>query len=173
MPERRGDCTPHFALRDCPLPEHLLQCDTPQHAADYWRQCIVPTPHYDADKECFVVLLLTARRRVKGHHVVGVGLLDQVLVHAREVFRPAIIGRQLRQRHGGWRGFRHGGSKRTGLRPVNGAGREVVPKTKAGPNSGGAGVVARRRFGGPVGQRRTGSLNAGRSGETSRFQELE
>lgn len=38
-----------------------------------------------------MVLLLTTRKRVKGHHVVGIGLLDQVLVHAREVFRPAIV----------------------------------------------------------------------------------
>ena len=79
------------ALRECPAPEYLRSCDTPQHAAGYWRQCVSPSPHYDPDKECFVVLLLTTRKRVKGHHVVGIGLLDQVLVHAREVFRPAIV----------------------------------------------------------------------------------
>jgi len=80
------------ALRDCPMPEHLHQCDTPQHAADYWRQCISTQPSYDPDKESFVVLLLTTRKRVRGHQLVATGILDQVVVHAREVFRPAIVG---------------------------------------------------------------------------------
>ena len=31
------------------------------------------------------------RRRVKGHHLVSIGTLDSVLVHAREVFRVAIV----------------------------------------------------------------------------------
>ena len=79
------------ALRDCPAPEHLRLCETPEHAAEYWRQCVSTQPGYDPEKESFVVLLLNTRKRVKGHHVVGVGLLDQVLVHAREVFRPAIV----------------------------------------------------------------------------------
>jgi DNA repair protein RadC len=79
------------ALRDCPLPEYLLKCETPQHAADYWRQCISTMPSYDPDKEWFVALLLTTRRHVKGHQVVATGILDQVIVHAREVFRAAIV----------------------------------------------------------------------------------
>ena len=79
------------ALRDCPLPEHLLKCDTPEHAADYWRRIISTLPSYDPDKESFVVLLLTTRRHVKGHHLVATGTLNQVTVHAREVFRAAIV----------------------------------------------------------------------------------
>jgi DNA repair protein RadC len=79
------------ALRDCPLPEYLLKCESPEHAADYWRRCISTLPSYDPDKESFVVLLLTTRKHVKGHQVVTTGILDQVLVHAREVFRPAIV----------------------------------------------------------------------------------
>lgn len=66
------------ALRDCPLPEYLLKCETPEHAADYWRRCISTLPSYDPDKESFVVLLLTTRRHVKGHHLVATGTLDQV-----------------------------------------------------------------------------------------------
>jgi len=42
--------------------------------------------------ESFVVLLLNTRRRVKGHVLVSTGTLDTILVHPREVFRPAIIG---------------------------------------------------------------------------------
>lgn len=79
------------ALRDCPLPEHMHLCDTPERAAEYWRTHITTTPHYDPERECFVVLLLNTRRRIRGHHFVSHGTLDTILVHAREVFRVAIV----------------------------------------------------------------------------------
>jgi DNA repair protein RadC len=41
--------------------------------------------------ECFVVLHLNTRRRLKGHHLASIGTLDTILVHPREVFRAAII----------------------------------------------------------------------------------
>jgi hypothetical protein len=41
--------------------------------------------------ECFVVLVLNTRRRVKGHYLVSVGTQDTILVHPREVFRLAIM----------------------------------------------------------------------------------
>lgn len=43
------------------------------------------------DTERFVVLLLDTRRRLIRLEEVGRGLLDSVLVHPREVFRPALI----------------------------------------------------------------------------------
>ncbi|MBX3733474.1 MAG: DNA repair protein RadC [Verrucomicrobiae bacterium] len=44
------------------------------------------------DTERFVVLLVDTRRHLMRIEEVGRGLLDSVLVHPREVFRPAIIG---------------------------------------------------------------------------------
>jgi DNA repair protein RadC len=38
------------------------------------------------------VLLLNIRRRVRGHHLVSIGTMDTILVHAREVFRAVVIG---------------------------------------------------------------------------------
>lgn len=43
------------------------------------------------DTERFVVLLLDTRRHLMRVEEVGRGLLDSVLVHPREVFRPALI----------------------------------------------------------------------------------
>lgn len=80
-----------IALRDCPLPEEMQLCDTPERAADYWRQHIVQHPAFNSDVESFFVLLLNTRRRVKGHALISTGTLDTLLVHPREVFRPAII----------------------------------------------------------------------------------
>jgi DNA repair protein RadC len=79
------------ALRECPLPEQMHLCDTPERAADYWRQHVTQHPAFNPEVECFVVLLLNTRRRVKGHALITTGTLDTLLVHPREVFRPAII----------------------------------------------------------------------------------
>ena len=79
------------ALRDCPLPENMQTCETPEHAAVYWRAHLITTPHYDSERECFAVLLLNTRKRIRGHHFVSVGTLDTLLVHPREVFRVAIV----------------------------------------------------------------------------------
>ena len=79
------------ALRDCPLPEAMPLCDTPDRAAEYWRAHVVNHPAFNPDVECFVALLLNTRRRIKGHVLVSTGTLDTLLVHAREVFRPAIV----------------------------------------------------------------------------------
>lgn len=38
-----------------------------------------------------VVITRDTRGNITGHHVVAVGTLDGVTVHAREVFRPAIV----------------------------------------------------------------------------------
>jgi hypothetical protein len=79
------------ALRECPLPENMMVCDTPQGASNYWRMHIPGNPYFNPECECFVVLILNTRRRVKGHHMVSVGTLDTILVHPREVFRLAIV----------------------------------------------------------------------------------
>ena len=77
-------------LRDCPVPEEMKLCEEPQHVADYWRLHIATHQYFNPDCECFVVLLLNTRKRVKGHHLVSIGTMDTVLVHPREVFCVAI-----------------------------------------------------------------------------------
>lgn len=79
------------ALRECPLPECMQVCESPDHAAAYWRLHVSTGPYFNPECECFVVLLLNTRRRVKGHQLVTTGTLDSTLVHPREVFRSAVI----------------------------------------------------------------------------------
>jgi antirestriction protein ArdC len=78
------------ALRECPVPEQMKICDTPDTAADYWRMHVASNPYFNPECECFVVILLNTRRRVKGHQLISIGTLDTILVHPREVFRAAI-----------------------------------------------------------------------------------
>lgn len=78
------------SLRECPTPELLQLCDTPEKVVEYWNTHLKDHPYVSPDCECLVVLLLNTRRRVKGHHLVSIGTMDTLLVHAREVFRTAI-----------------------------------------------------------------------------------
>lgn len=79
------------ALRECPTPEQLQLCDTPERAAEYWRWHIAKNPYFNPECECFAVLFLNTRRRVKGHQLVSLGTMDTLLIHPREVFRLAIM----------------------------------------------------------------------------------
>jgi DNA repair protein RadC len=78
-------------LRECPTPEAMQHCETPDKAADYWRLHIASHPNFNPDCECLAVLLLNTRRKVKGHQLVSIGTMDTILVHPREVFRLAIV----------------------------------------------------------------------------------
>jgi len=75
-------------VREC-VAAHLI--DNPERSADYWRSNIPQADWYDPAKEAFVVLILNSRRRIIGHNLVTLGSLDTCIIHAREVFRPAIV----------------------------------------------------------------------------------
>jgi hypothetical protein len=78
-------------LRECPTPETLQLCDTPDKAAEYWRLHVPQNPYFNPECECFTVLLLNTRRRVKAHQIVSFGTHDTILVHPISVFRLAVI----------------------------------------------------------------------------------
>ncbi len=77
-------------LRECPTPEELQQCETPDKVADYWRMHVATHMHFNPECECLAVLLLNTRKRIKGHHLVSIGTLDTLLVSATAVFRLAV-----------------------------------------------------------------------------------
>ena len=79
------------AVREISVSADLKLCDTPDKAAGYWREAVPQHPFFNPEVECFVTLLLNTRRRIKGHCFISTGTLDTLLVHPREVFRPAII----------------------------------------------------------------------------------
>ncbi|MFC1626786.1 DNA repair protein RadC [Patescibacteria group bacterium] len=58
---------------------------TPQHVYDFLKEKIGREK-----KEHFLVLLLDARHNLIRDHEVSVGILNQTIVHPREVFEPAI-----------------------------------------------------------------------------------
>ena len=80
-----------ISLRECPVPESLTQISAPDSAVGYWHRHIATAPQFQTDCECVVVLILNTRLRVKGHHFVSVGTLNEAMAHPREVFRIAIM----------------------------------------------------------------------------------
>src|SRR3954462_3217335 len=78
-------------LREAPTPENMQLCDTPDAAAQYWRLHVPSNPYFNPECECFTVLLLNTRRRVKAHQIVSFGTHDTILVHPLTVFRLAVI----------------------------------------------------------------------------------
>lgn len=78
-------------LRECPTPQAMHLCDSPNLAADYWRRHVVANPMFNPETECLVVLMLNTRRRIKGHYFVSIGTADTLLTHPREIFRLAIM----------------------------------------------------------------------------------
>lgn len=79
-----------ITLRECPTPESLMLCDTPQKATDYWQMHVASNPYFNSECECFAVLLLNTRRRVKAHQIVSMGTHDTILVHPLTMFRLAV-----------------------------------------------------------------------------------
>jgi DNA repair protein RadC len=76
-------------LQDAPLEKHLG--DTPQSIVTYLRGMLPTSARYNPDTESFVVVFLNSRRRIIGFEIITNGTLDTLLVHAREVFKPAIV----------------------------------------------------------------------------------
>ena len=74
-------------LRECGESPLL---DTPDKVAEFFNQEIKQSVRYCEDKENFVVIFLDTRRRAIGFEIVTQGIVDSVMVHAREIFKPAI-----------------------------------------------------------------------------------
>jgi DNA repair protein RadC len=77
-------------LRECTIPYGASVLDHPEALAGYAKQHLTTSPFWRARVENFAVVMLNTRRRLIGHQVISNGTLDSLLVHAREVFYPAI-----------------------------------------------------------------------------------
>lgn len=76
-------------LQDAPLTETTL--DAPETVFRFMNQHLAHSLAYRPDVENFMAVFVDSRQKVIGFEVISNGLLDTLLVHAREVFRSAII----------------------------------------------------------------------------------
>lgn len=80
-----------MTVRECST-EYV--CKTPADIGGVlgiWQNDVSKSAWYQEDKEMFVVFFLSARNRIIGYNLVSMGLVSSSLVHAREVYRPAIL----------------------------------------------------------------------------------
>jgi DNA repair protein RadC len=71
--------------------EAPLQCDTPELAADIWRQHVETASWFDSQKEALVLITLDTRCRATGYNLVSLGSLNESTASIREILRPAIV----------------------------------------------------------------------------------
>lgn len=73
-------------VRERSLAAEVQTIRQPAHAARLVREYLA-----GCDREHFVVLCLDSGHRVTAIHTVAIGSLDRIVVHPREVFKPAIL----------------------------------------------------------------------------------
>ena len=73
-----------------PPPAQTVLAD-PQTVAQYAREELPKSVRWNPDTENMAVVLLSARRHPIGFEIITNGTLDTLLVHPREVFKPAIV----------------------------------------------------------------------------------
>jgi DNA repair protein RadC len=79
------------SLRECPVPESLIQIKCPDDAVQYWKLHIASAPSFHRDCEQAVVLILNTRLRIRGHHLVSIGTINETIANPREIFRVAVM----------------------------------------------------------------------------------
>lgn len=65
--------------------------DNPERLVEYLKAELLHSVRYCDDKENLIAVMLTTRRTPIGFEVISNGTLDTLLVHPREVFKPAIV----------------------------------------------------------------------------------
>lgn len=80
-----------IVLREEPLPFDRTLLDTPENVFSFYQAQVPDSPRFTPSVENFGVVLVNTRRRLVGWQIISTGTLDTLLVHAREVFRLAIL----------------------------------------------------------------------------------
>lgn len=65
--------------------------DTPEAIEKYLRARLPASLRWNPDTENFIVILLNTRRVPIGFEIISNGTLQTLLIHPREVFKPAIV----------------------------------------------------------------------------------
>ena len=73
------------------LPLEFPLVDDPGKMAEVFRSVVGGMPDWSWEREGFLVFHITTRRRVMAWTLVATGTLDSVVIHARDIFREAIV----------------------------------------------------------------------------------
>lgn len=68
-----------------------IALDSPQAVVNFWHTVVAKRPDHEADKECLVSVVVNAKMRPIGYHLIALGSLNECIAHPREILRPAIV----------------------------------------------------------------------------------
>jgi len=72
-------------------PAENVTTDNPEAIERYLREQLPNSPAFNPDVESLMVVFLNTRRRPIGWQIISTGTLDTLLVHPREIFKPACV----------------------------------------------------------------------------------
>ena len=64
--------------------------DAPEIVTRFWKRHIAKETWFDPAKEAAIVVILNTRYRAIGWNLIGLGTLNESILHPREVLRPVI-----------------------------------------------------------------------------------
>lgn len=67
------------------------QMNAPSQYAEFWKSEVINASWFDPEKECVVALNLDTKLKLKAWNLVTLGIVNQALVHPREIFRTAVV----------------------------------------------------------------------------------
>jgi DNA repair protein RadC len=69
----------------------MAALDEPEKVVDFVENYVKKSPIWNPDRENFIVIFTNIRYKGIGFEIIAQGTLDSVLIHARDVFRQAIV----------------------------------------------------------------------------------
>lgn len=78
-----------MVLRETPVPEQIIT--EPHRICEFWLANVTKSTWYQTEQEQLVGIALDSKMRVRSFYLITLGLASETLVHAREVFRPAVM----------------------------------------------------------------------------------
>lgn len=70
--------------------ENSATVDCPESAHEYWCSIVESRDWFTANREHVVTIFLNTRCRVVGHHLVGLGSINECTAHPRDVLGPVL-----------------------------------------------------------------------------------
>lgn len=73
------------------LNEDPISFNGPEVIKKAWKEYVRNEPWFTDSQEMGVVFHLNTKNKVIGHHLVGIGTVDSLTAHPRDIFRAAVI----------------------------------------------------------------------------------
>ena len=78
-----------MCVRECAV--EFGQLDNAEKAYQFWQANVPSAPWYLEEREIMIAITVNIRRRVTGFSLQGIGTLEEISLHPRDIFRMAVV----------------------------------------------------------------------------------